>query len=199
MTVIPSEAQRSEAPSRRGLGKSASGCGLGPRCEKITTGAQSPVLYSTGQRHTASHFFSDSVPCLRQGFGRRARCLCGLTGGRSHIRKVPEIGFVLSDFGTLPCVFNNLLASFSKKTYVGCPDLEYLQSSIFNLQSLILKSRIRNSPGRRSPELGFRERQPFARRLRLFLVMDQRWPEQRGGAAVDNGPLRGERVRRSRG
>jgi len=66
---------------------------------------------------------------------------------RSHIRKVPEIGFVLSDFGTLPCVFNNLLASFSKKTYVGCPDLEYLQSSIFNLQSLILKSRIRNSPG----------------------------------------------------
>ena len=28
-----SVAQRSEAPSRRGLGKSAFGCGLGPRCE----------------------------------------------------------------------------------------------------------------------------------------------------------------------
>ena len=113
--------------------ESASGCGLGPRCEKITTGAQSPVLYSTGQRHTASHFFSDSVPCLRQGFGRRARCLCGLTGGRSHIRKVPEIGFVLSDFGTLPCVFNNLLALFSKKCMSDAPIL-----NIFNLQSSIL-------------------------------------------------------------
>ena len=75
MLFLESEAQRSEAPSRRGLGKSASGCGLGPRCEKITTGAQSPVLYSTGQRHTASHFFSDSVPV----------CLCGSTGSLPSI------------------------------------------------------------------------------------------------------------------
>ena len=110
--------------------ESASGCGLGPRCEKVTTEAQRPVLYSTGQRHRASDFLSDSVPCLRQGFGRRALCLCGLTGVRI-LRKASESGFVLSDFGTPPCVFNNLLALFfDKNVYrMARPRISYLAFS----------------------------------------------------------------------
>ena len=50
--------------------ESASGCGLGPRCEKITTGAQSPVLYSTGQRHTQVISFQTRYPaCAKASAG----------------------------------------------------------------------------------------------------------------------------------
>jgi hypothetical protein len=48
---------------------------------------------------------------------------------------VSEIGFVLSDFGMLPRIFNNLLALFSKKIVCSaCPDLV---SRILNLKSRI--------------------------------------------------------------
>ena len=50
--------------------ESASGCGLGPRCEKVTTKAQRPVLYSTGQRHTQVISFQTRYPaCAKASAG----------------------------------------------------------------------------------------------------------------------------------
>ena len=115
--------------------ESASGCGLGPRCEKVTTEAQRPVLYSTGQRHTASHFFSDSVPCLRQGFGRRARCLCGLIGDVRISEKCRRLALFCPILGRSPVFSITCWLRFPKKRMSDAPILNIfnLQSSIFNL------------------------------------------------------------------
>jgi len=53
--------------------------------------------------------------------------------------KQSEIGFGLSDFGTLLCIFNNLLALFSKKSVFRVPRscISNLESQISNLVFLL--------------------------------------------------------------
>src|SRR6516164_8489641 len=57
--------------------------------------------------------------------------------------KLPEIGIVLSDSGTVLSIFNNLLALFFNKIVYWCPNLEY---EMWNLRSLICISSVVPEP-----------------------------------------------------